>query len=376
MKVSKYKIPTILGVLFLVAGVVAGVVLVQQEQVFRLGASPDSTPQDVRITNVTDTSFTVNWITSKDTIGYINWGDSNSVSMQARQESNIPKRAHSVTVRGLTANTTLFFTINSGGEDYQNSGIPWSLQTGPTLQTSTKTLLVSGTVVKPDTQPAEGVIVYVSAGGAQTLSAITSQNGSFVIPLSAVRSATGTSYAQIDPQTTLLDIFVQAGSLGVASAQTFQAQANPLPSMTLGQVYDFRGENAVEEQNLVTEAVVELPESTSEATPLPDRFGTGGEEETGDEDVVITLESIEESGEIVSTSNPEFFGEGTPGTEIAITVESDPVSDTVTVPSSGTWRWSPPEGLEEGEHTVTLSWRDAQGFLRTLTRTFVVQAAE
>ena len=48
----------------------------------------------------------------------------------------------------------------------------------------------------------------------------------------------------------------------------------------------------------------------------------------------------------------------------------------MTVPASGDWKWSPPEDLPEGTHKVKISWRDTGGILRTIERTFVVQAAE
>jgi uncharacterized protein YneF (UPF0154 family) len=51
---NRKKIPTIIGVLVLVFGLAGGVVLVNKDTIFKLGASPESTPKDVRISNVTD----------------------------------------------------------------------------------------------------------------------------------------------------------------------------------------------------------------------------------------------------------------------------------------------------------------------------------
>jgi len=89
----------------------------------------------------------------------------------------------------------------------------------------------------------------------------------------------------------------------------------------------------------------------------------------------VTLESLDED-EIITSTEPEFFGEGPPGTTITITIESDPITDQTTISSLGGWNWSPPEGLSEGAHKITITWRDASGILRTLTRTFIVQASE
>jgi hypothetical protein len=62
---------------------------------------------------------------------------------------------------------------------------------------------------------------------------------------------------------------------------------------------------------------------------------------------------------------------------MTITVESvNPITDEVTIPKTETWTWSPPAGLDPGNHTVTITWRDTQGILRTLTKSFVVSASE
>jgi hypothetical protein len=166
-----------------------------------------------------------------------------------------------------------------------------------------------------------------------------------------------------------VEISVQAGSRGVATAQIYPASAKPTPPIVLGRTQDFKNLSPSETTG-VPKANVSLP---SEATPssgfdVPEGSATPSAE-------TVTLESVDE-GEVITSTEPEFFGEGPPGTKITITVESDPVSDTITVPFSGDWNWSPPDDLEEGSHKITLTWRDDSGILRTLTRTFIVQAAE
>lgn len=56
---NRKTIPTIAGIFLLVVGLALGVLLVQQRQVFRLGASGELAPKDVRITNITDNSATI-----------------------------------------------------------------------------------------------------------------------------------------------------------------------------------------------------------------------------------------------------------------------------------------------------------------------------
>jgi hypothetical protein len=90
----------------------------------------------------------------------------------------------------------------------------------------------------------------------------------------------------------------------------------------------------------------------------------------------VILESLNE-GETVTSNQPQFFGKGPKGEPITITVHSqDVVTGSVTIPSSGSWSWSPSSTLEAGAHTITISWVDATGITRSLTRDFVVQAGE
>src|SRR3972149_3701031 len=118
------KIPTIIGVVLLIVGLGAGVLLVQNRQIFRLGASQESIPKDVRITNTTDTSFTVSWTTEREVLGFISWGDNeNSLTRTEEDEVGAPGVTHTLSVKSLTPQTEYFFKINSGGTEYDNNGL-------------------------------------------------------------------------------------------------------------------------------------------------------------------------------------------------------------------------------------------------------------
>lgn len=366
----KSKIPTIIGLLTLVLGLAAGVLLVRNQNIFRLGAAAEFAPKDVRISNITDSSLTISWITDKETSGFVKWGES-AASLDKTELDELKDQGftHLLTLRGLTPQTTYFFKINSGGEDFDNNAIPWQVTSGATLEIPSKTNLVSGSVLTSTGGPAKNVLLYLTVGGGNLLSTITSQNGSWVIPLSQARTQDLSSYIVIDEKNTLIEISVNAGPPGVASAQVYPQSARPVPSIILGNTHDFK--------NLPPSEVSEIPKAS---IGLPDEATPSSGFEVGEKSATpsattVTLENIDE-GEIITSTKPEFFGEGPSGTTITITLESEPVTDTLKVPSNGDWNWSPPQGLSEGAHKITISWRDASGILRTLSRTFIVQAAE
>lgn len=354
----------------LVFGLAAGVFLVRNQNIFRLGASAEFAPKDVRVSNVTDNSATISWVTDRQTSGFVKWGDEQgSLDKTELDELTSQSLTHTLTIRQLTPETIYYFKINSGGEDFDNSQIPWQITTGPALDTPLKTNLVSGSVLSSSGAPAKNSLVYITVGGGSPLSTITSEEGNWVIPVSNARNQDLTGFIIIDEKNSLIEISVNAGLDGVASAQIYPQSAKPTPTIILGQVHDFKNLEPSEVSD-IPKASIGLPD---EATPSS---GFEVEEKTtAPAAKTVTLESVKE-GEIVTTTEPEFFGEGPAGTTITITVESEVVTDTLKIPSSGDWNWSPPAGLAAGAHTITIVWRDASGVLRTLKRTFVVQASE
>ena len=367
----KGKIPTIIGIVILIVSIGAGVCLIKNRQLFRLGAIPDIAPKDVRISNITDSSFTVSWTTDKETSGFVKWGK-NQTSLDKVESDTISEKGttHSISVRSLTPLAQYYFKINSDGTDFDNQGTVWQIKTGSSLVEPQKNIIISGNLLTQGGKVVKDALVYFSIGGGSTLSTVTSKNGSWLIPISSARTKTLNSYIPIDEASTLIEISINAGSLGISSAQIYPQSAKPAPPIILGQVNDFK--NApISKDSQLPNASIEVPEGETEA-----ESGFNLEEGQGDTSTeTVTLDSLEE-GEVISTENPEFFGKGPSGTEIEITIESNPQSGEATISPSGSWKWSPPEDLPEGTHKITIKWRDINGILRKLTRNFIVQAAE
>jgi hypothetical protein len=369
--IKKNKIPTILAVVILLAGTFFGVFYLNMKQVFRIGASATAQPKDVRISNISDNSATLTWSTDSQTTGFLTWGESETSISRVEQESagNEKFFTHSISITGLKPSTAYFFKINSEGSGFDNNGVPWKFTTGSILGTNSNALVISGSAINASGQPVDRALVYITVNG-YLASTTTSATGNFFYQLGNIRTPDLQNFAQIDIGTTLLEISILGGTDGVASAQIFPQSAVPIPPMVLGQVYDFRNLEPSSNGQVPT-ANLSLPENSSQES----KFNVESTTPTTTAKSVI-LESLDE-GEIVTTTEPEFFGKGPPGETISIEVHSqDPVTGDVTIPTDGSWSFSVPTGLDPGAHTITITWKDVSGITRSLTRNFVVQASD
>lgn len=367
----KSGIPTILGIIILLAGIFAGVFALRNAQIFKIGASTDTSPKDIRISNITDNSATISWTTDKETSGFVAWGAAQGDTNKVAEEDLSSQKyfSHSISLSGLSANTNYFYKINSDGTNFDNGGIPWQFTTGVTLDASKNFILLSGNVISATGNPEVKSLVYASVGG-YLLSTLTSNDGNFVFQLGSTRTPDLTNYAQIDLKSTLIQISVVAPPDGVTSAQIFPQSGNPTPTIVIGQVYDFRSSPA-NNQGGVPNANLSLPQNASQSS----KFDTAASQSATSSGSVI-LESLSE-GETITSQKPQFFGKGPGGESITITVHSqEPISSTLKIPQSGSWSYSVPTDLVPGPHTITISWIDISGITRTLTRDFVVQAGE
>jgi len=355
------KLPTILGLLILVVGVVAGIFLINSTSVFKLGAQQEAAPKNFRVSNITSTSITINWTTDIEAKGLVKWGQSESLLSKATlEEYSQPGFVHSTTINGLNPNSQVFLKINSNGTDWDNDGIAWQAKTLASESISSQTFNATGSIVDEVGNPPKGALVFVQAEGS-TFSTITSANGSWVINLS--------SYLSQISDDTLLEISVNAGPQGSATAMIFASAAKNTPLIVLGKSYDFRTLE-VNAAGVTPEGTLSVPESIQASS----RFEVGGSSDIT-QNKNVTLDSHTE-GEIITTTDPEFFGNAPKGTQIEILVESEAQTGVATAATNGKWKWSPPNNLGVGEHKVTVKWRDDNGIVRTITKTFIVSAAE
>ena len=133
---------------------------------------------------------------------------------------------HSTTITGLNSETIYYFKINSGGKDFDNNALPWQTKAAPSLGDLPSAKLISGSVVTAAGSPAKGVLVFDQLAGANILSAVTSDNGNWVIIISNALNQDLNSKASFNESSTILEISVQGGPTVDATAQILLYVAN------------------------------------------------------------------------------------------------------------------------------------------------------
>lgn len=359
-------IPTILGLLILVIGVISGVLLIDKSSTIFSRADSGSTPSQLKITNITESSFSISWITSQPTTGFIKYGNNDNLMLSGKDDRDSLSGksgnflAHHVTIRGLKPATVYYFKIVSGGNVYDNNGVIFRADTAPTGKNpAPENDVAYGTVIDQNGVPAEGVIVYLSLPNAVTQSTLTKSSGSWVIPLNLSLSSDLSLYSNYDREISTEEIFVQGSLGGTATAITITKNDSPIPAITLGGNFDFRNTSS---------GLVGNQESTPPESQFSSPDNQGSFKETGSISIINPS-----PGESINTQKPEFIGNGPVGETINIEINSSTLlKDQVTVNANGNWSWSPSANLTPGEHSITISLPDG----KSVTRRFTVLAAD
>ncbi len=329
-------------------------------------ASVSETPKDVVISNISDTTFSVSWITSTPLTGVITVEEIGGTKFTAFDDRDQPPSAtntkptinayttHMVTVRSAKPDTTYQVRILSEGKMYQKGNEPYEIRTAPALAGKGTMLEPAfGTVTTATDKPAEGAIIYVTPQNGQVLSTLVTASGSWVIPLHLVRTTNLQDYLAVGDRIEE-SITVQTAD-GDATAQTDTLNDNPVPAMVLGKNYDFRKIQAA--------APTQPPLASTVPVVLGDSAPVSGS---------ITLTQPAE-GAALSTALPLFTGTGVPNHQILLIIGmTNPYTDTTIVEADGIWRYTPKITLNAGKQSVTMTTTDAQNKPVAITHLFEI----
>ena len=192
--------------------------------------APDAvTIYKVYVSGVRDTNFTVSWTTDAATDGYVDWGPTTALGTTTA-DAVTSTRTHHVTIPPepdkLTASTTYYFRVRSGGATDDNMGDLYTVTTGALLSPSSAGRIVWGYVYQSGgTLPAPDAVVYLqlqdangsgSAGASQWVATRADSAGVWSYSLNNIRTGTAGAYFSFTDDADKLHIIARGGNLGAA----------------------------------------------------------------------------------------------------------------------------------------------------------------
>lgn len=180
----------------------------------------------VQVTNLTDTGFTVLWVSAQKEAGSINYGtSSSSLPSEALDERDGATNrgiyyVHSVSVTMVQPQTKYYFKVKSGGAQYSNT---FDVTTYATLSSPPPFESVTGAVKNIPTTGELVVVGYIkdkdgsgTTGSSNKISVLADDNGKWILSIADTRNTSGSSYFEYtsaDEVTFSLVSTVNSGSL-------------------------------------------------------------------------------------------------------------------------------------------------------------------
>lgn len=206
------------------------------------------------VTNVTDTRFTVNWVTDKPLpgSGSVQYGTSASSLTQSAVEvspvSGAVGDVHTVTVRNLAPSTVYYYSIVDAGMTANNGGAAYQVTTGKTISSGTTNRTVTGHINQASSTnsnpPAVGVLVTMQildntglngGGSSQSapMSTLTDSQGNWSLSLNARTSDLSSAFNYNPTSGDYVLVSVEGGSLGASLVQSFPINLATSNQMTV-----------------------------------------------------------------------------------------------------------------------------------------------
>lgn len=356
------RIPTVFGIALVILGIVLTTIIVRNQTSTKSQAENSQEPQNIKITNVSNNSFTITYQTDAPATGSISYGkdkklgESELEDLDKEKGSFSPKKIHSISITKLTPATKYFLAVVSGENTFLNNSSPFEILTGPNISSSAaKESIIKGRILLPDGNPPSEALVYLNAEKSQLLSDVVTKDGTFDFSLKELRINNLSSYFDLTDET-VLKIFATNGSLESTALISIGKNVT-IPTITLSNDYDF------------TQSSSPIASKSGEPLGFPSIVPLST---TSKPQILTPTED-----QSFNSQKPQFRGTSLPNEKIEIVIHSDEaIIDQVTADSNGNWTYVPPSNLSPGVHTITIKTRDSSGILTTLKQSFTVFAAE
>jgi hypothetical protein len=354
------RIPSILGILLITVGIIATSFLIQKGIIFITKAAPSNAPKDVRVTNVTDSSFTVSYKTDDKFIGSINLGTNPSLGQISRDDRDQQSgslgtfKLHNITVRNLKPTTKYYFSIISGQDTFLNNDQPYEIDTSSLISTEpSRQEPISGKILYANGQNASEAIIYATIDNAQPISTLIKSDGSYILPLNSLRTSDLSSYFQF--ANNLIKMQAIGPDSQISNVILSIKQIFPVPPITLEKNYDFsQGADPI-----------------SSSSAQFQQFPSFSADIQSKKKIELRI-TIPEDDETFSDLQPTFRGIALPIETVKIEIPSASIKDDVTTDIYGNWKYRPKQPLGTSEHTIVVTTKNSYGVMQALSRDFII----
>ncbi len=181
----------ILAILVGLAGLLASLVLVVRPVIFPQAGALNQ-PQAIRLSNFSENSVTVSWVTEEPVIASVVYGDNERLAASQTafddRGETVSSRLHHLTLKNLAPDTNYYFQLVSGSQNFNFQNQPYSFRTPGHLATTPLP-----PVIFTD-QLASEALVYFQFPDSTLISTVTDNNGRYLLVLNNVLVENQTSY--------------------------------------------------------------------------------------------------------------------------------------------------------------------------------------
>lgn len=353
----KYGIPALLAILLTVTGLALTVYLTNNSQNLNTStnASPTLEPKEILISNITNNSFSVSWLTEKMATGYVvltNSSNQDQIYRDLRDTDNkslTKSNSHYVNVTGLTGGQEYNFYLYSQSIKFDNGGNPYQVTTAPASLNPAQSFQISGKVVNSNREPASFSIISINSAGMTPQTVMTDNLGVWRINLSESYTTDLKSLNNFSTNS-ILNINASYSPNNKAIANINYGNIKELPTLILGKSYDF---TVAQDQsaNTVRESQFRL---------APELGAQGVSNKT------LTIWNPQEN-EVLNTTNPLFIGTApiSSSLQITLTQPQRDIQATIVADARGNWQWSHSESLAVGVHTITVRQEETSSMVQS-----------
>jgi hypothetical protein len=347
------RIPTVFALLLMFGSIFITGYFLQQRTSTTGQASQAISPDNIEVSNITDSAFTVTFTTQRPAIAGIKVSGPNMVdSVFFSTTSQEALVTHSITVPNLSPQSQYSFSVLFEGETILHNNKPFSVSTAPLLDIIENQSTASGTIINTDGSYAANTLVLLTSNNSQTVSTVTDENGKYTFNLSNLRTKSLDKYATFTSESlfTLQAYFKDLSSRVEIPYQNIIE----IPAVTLSQNYSF--EYQFSETILSTpEAELTIPEPSTQIS------------------YSLSITSPRE-GQSLLDERPLLRGRAAPRTPVVLHINNRITQSTVSN-ASGIWEMRPNTPLTQGENSLVVQSKDTLGIQKSITRSFSLFAS-